>query len=282
MASLVGLHVWLYGGGTVAIRWAALEDFLLQHHVQTSERLLHRLAAIIRREATKPVVRRRAAVALLKLCDQGPRPEDGSLQVAMARGLSLALPRRLATPKVVTGILPLELCAALIEEARDHGESYGWACLHRKYSTCDMPVDRLPSGRTALARVHEHILPCFACAFGQRYGLPLAVVSLFVVRYEATSGAGKQSGLAGHIDESLCSCVCTLSPATDFDGGGTRFERCKEVARPAQGDAIVFLGCVWHEAVPITRGERFVLVGLFKRGDKRDADEAAASAVARA
>ena len=42
-------------------------------------------------------------------------------------------------------------------------------------------------------------------------------------------------------------------------------EQLCDVLTPGRGNALIFLGRVWHEAVPITRGERFVLVGLLNR-----------------
>ena len=50
----------------------------------------------------------------------------------------------------------------------------------------------------------------------------------------------------------------------------------QQIARPAQGGAVLFLGKVYHAARPITRGERFVLVGLIER---RAADDVTAEVV---
>jgi len=216
--------------------------------------------------------RRRASIALLRLCAGKPPPDDVRLQMALARGLALALPRRLARPTIIEDVLSPAECLSLACEARAEGAAHGWGSLHRKYSTQDMPVERLPSGPRIHAKLRAELLPEFVRRFGPRFGPSEALrfVSLFVVRYVADTAAdGGQRGLAGHVDESLLSFVLTLSRADAFDGGGTSFERSgcggPVVIRPQQGHAVLFLGRVYHEALPIHRGERLVLVGLLAR-----------------
>ena len=79
--------------------------------------------------------------------------------------------------------------------------------------------------------------------------------------------------MGGHVDESHLSFVLQLSESGEFEGGGTRFEREPRVLTPGRGNALIFLGRVWHEAVPITRGERFVLVGLLNRRAGEEEEE---------
>ena len=57
----------------------------------------------------------------------------------------------------------------------------------------------------------------------------------------------------------------TLNHTSEFDGGGTYFEHADLHVSPEQGDAVCFLGKVFHEGRPITRGLRFVLVALIDR-----------------
>lgn len=244
-----------------------------------------RLASIVERETWKLKVRQRAAVALLHLSGSQP-PDSMRLQHTLARSLALALPRRLAEPQIVHNVLEPCECKALIDECRIHGQ---WRSLHRKYATVDMPIELLPSGPRLLAKMRECLLPQFATLFGKRYGPTESLEfrhgsglpGLFVVRYSCLEntredGVPPQRGLAGHVDESLVSFVLTLSSTADFTGGGTRFERASPaVVRPPCGSAVLFLGRVWHEGVPITTGERFVLVGLVNRvnnGKWRDTD----------
>ena len=256
------LRCWLHGTGrgtTVQERWAALEA--LSERADLATRL--RLAALIieGERVHKMRIRRRAATALLRVCAHAPPPDSGRLQTALARSLAFALPRRLATPRLVEQVMAPDECQALIESARENGS---WGSLHRKYSTVDLPLEKLDGGAAILDLMRRRVLPHYPLAFGRRFGpaADLAFVSCFVVRYTADKGG--QAGLAGHVDESFVSFVLQLSDDADYEGGGTRFERAG-VLNPGRGNAILFLGRVWHEAVPISRGERYVLVGLLNR-----------------
>ena len=256
-------------------RWAALHECHEALHDDVHrQRCLHLCARIVERDHRwKLKLRRRAAIALLKLASIHT-PESERLQAALARSLALALPRQLRTPRVVEQLLAPEDCATLMEEARASGE---WTRLHRKYSTCDMPLDTLPSGQRVMDALKARALPEFVRHFGAKFG-PVddlqfqhgqGLPGLFIVRYTceeaSTRHPSQQRGLGGHVDESLLSMVITLSEPADFQGGGTKFEGVAGVARPGQGGAVLFLGKVWHEGVAITRGERFVLVGLVNR-----------------
>ena len=278
------LRLWLHGAESASTRWAALESLSSSSDGNSDsslDQLLHRLASFIERDHLwKVKLRRRAAVALLKLSPYAP--DNERLQRALARSLALALPRRLAKPLVIDDVMEAAMCEKLIAECR---ASSDWTSLHRRYSTHDLPIDRLPSGACVSALVRQRVLPMFAAHFGSRYGPgeELQFVhgsgscGLFVVRYACDGDGGSdghhpQRGLAGHIDESLCSFVLALSDTADFTGGGTRFEGTKEVIRPPRGSAVLFLGKVWHQGMEITSGERFVLVGLANRRADNGAD----------
>ena len=243
--------------------------------------MCHRLAAIVeqsyagddaafRQRCRSAQRRRRAAIALLRICT-GIVPDDARLQSALARSLALALPLRLKRPVLVEAALPVSDCSVLAREAREEGATRGWSSLHRKYSTQDMPIERLPSGARLRARLASCLLPEFPRRFGSsRFGPAEALrfANLFVVRY-TTDGRHGQRGLAGHVDEPLVSFVLTLSASDEYAGGGTAFDiggwRGRQVVRPDQGDAVCFLGRLWHEALEISGGERLVLVGLIER-----------------
>ena len=260
------LRTWLSGVSKPDYRWRALDRLCERTH--HADRMMSALADLIdvvhhgapvvdsvrRRSARR---RRRAAIALLRVCSGSTPPDDARLQAALARSLALALPRRLSRPTVVDEALTPSECATLIVECRAEGSSVrGWGSLHRKYSTQDMPIDRLPCGSTVRAKLTAQLVPEFK-RFGARFGPPesLDFISLFVVRYTAsTEEEGGQRGLAGHIDESFLSFVLQLSADEAFDGGGTSFEigGCSSplVMRPGMGSAVLFLGRVWHEALP--------------------------------
>jgi Rps23 Pro-64 3,4-dihydroxylase Tpa1-like proline 4-hydroxylase/peroxiredoxin/GT2 family glycosyltransferase len=62
----------------------------------------------------------------------------------------------------------------------------------------------------------------------------------------------------------------TLHLTDDFEGGGLRFpEYGGDIYRPTRGSAITFSCATLHEALPVTKGDRFVLVGFF-HGEEED------------
>lgn len=63
----------------------------------------------------------------------------------------------------------------------------------------------------------------------------------------------------------------TLHLSDDYEGGGLRFpEYGNTIYRPKKGAAIAFSSASLHEAMPVTAGERFVIVGFF-HGDQDEA-----------
>ena len=52
-----------------------------------------------------------------------------------------------------------------------------------------------------------------------------------------------------------------LNDPSDFDGGGTEFEAMGTLGA-SLGEALVFNGQLMHRAVPVTRGQRWVLSGF--------------------
>jgi len=56
----------------------------------------------------------------------------------------------------------------------------------------------------------------------------------------------------------------TIHLSDDYEGGGLRFpEYGSNIYRPTLGSGIAFSCSTLHEALPVTKGERFVLVGFF-------------------
>ncbi|KAL1495955.1 hypothetical protein AB1Y20_014597 [Prymnesium parvum] len=272
------LSIWLHGldraglvlrhsHGAVALRaherWAALQS-VADSDVPTSALL--RLAGIIELgQRGKLKLRRAAAIGLIRLTAHA-MPEDERLQAAHARGLALALPRRLAMPHAVLSLIPGALCDEVVLQAERYAADHGWGSLHRRYPTVDLPVSCLGCGAEIEALMREEALPQFARLFGAEYGpqSELTFRDLFVAKYDAST-SGAQTGLDGHVDASLLSMVVQLSRDHDFDGGGTFFEHIPVLIRPGQGGAVLFLGKIYHAALPITRGRRYVLVALVDR-----------------
>jgi hypothetical protein len=273
------LHTWMRVSLPPGRRWAALHALCARRACRRGPELLRLMLALEspKRRATRlPRVtraeRRAAAVALLQMCRSHPHLRGSwRVQSCIARGLALALPPRLSTPRLLRHLLCVEECLSLLSSARKHGEEHGWGSIHRLYPTVDLPLAALCGGAEVAARVSARAFAAFESLFGASCGPPesLTLRDCFVAKYEA----GGQAGLAGHVDPSFLSLVMTLNPTAEFDGGGTYFEHADRTVSPEQGDAVCFLGKVFHEGRPITRGVRYVLVLLADRRSQSQAAE---------
>lgn len=265
------LHTWMRVSLPSGRRWAALRALCARRACRRGPVLLQLMLALEsptrrRTRLVRPTraERRAAAVALLQMCRSHPHLRDSwRVQSSIARGLALALPQRLSTPRLLRHLLSGDECLRLLASARKHGEEHGWGSIHRRYPTVDLPVSALCGGAEVAERVAARAFPAFERLFGASCGPPdsLTLRDCFVVKYEA----GGQTGLAGHVDPSFLSLVMTLNPKAEFDGGGTYFEHVERTISPEQGDAVCFLGKVFHEGRPITWGFRYVLVVLVDR-----------------
>ena len=169
---------------------------------------------------------------------------------------------RLLQPKDISHIRSL---------ANAHVQSHGWSTgRHEHHPTTDFAVDQAPALDQCLRKlVQSVILPTMARLFGfDQPGDELSIRDLFYVQYAAAS----QDRLGAHRDGTLLSFNLLLSePGVEFEGGGTRFASlggaCPSgsgfAALPQQlGDLTVHCGKLLHEAAPVTRGVRLVLVGF--------------------
>ena len=270
------LQLWLHGRDvrsailraprlSLSLRWTVLDDLVSRTDVPAW--VLRKLSAIVELgPRARRSLRRAAAIAFLRLtdrtcactCDIG---NSERMQVAHAKSLALALPRRLSTPHVVPHLLDQAECATLVAQADAHAAKHGWGSVHRRYPTTDLPVTCLACAEDFVPRLERRVLPLFRRYFGSRYGGRLRFRDLFVAKYDATA----QAGLAGHVDSSLLSLIVQLSDDSDFDGGGTCFDHIGLTVHPGQGGAVVFLGKVFHAGLPVTRGCRYILAALVDR-----------------
>lgn len=63
----------------------------------------------------------------------------------------------------------------------------------------------------------------------------------------------------------------TVNLSDGYEGGGLRFpEFDNNIYRPTMGSVILFPACIMHEAMKVTRGDRYVLVGFF-HGEEEEA-----------
>lgn len=168
----------------------------------------------------------------------------------------------------------------------------GWTTgRHAAYATTDLPCSAVPEvNRWVRASLRARVLPRLARRHGwlprdaaqtaaladaDAEGPPdaadaarLAYRDLFFVQYSAAPG--RQRGLAMHRDGSVISFNVLLNSPLDFEGGGTYVEEDGRSYQIGQGECFVHSGKLRHGGAPITRGERYVLVGFV---DVLDPDE---------
>ena len=154
------------------------------------------------------------------------------------------------------------ICAAV--RAAAASRSGGWDThRHSKFRTSDLPLSAAASVEPLVrAALFSKLLRPFCAAFFGPNFLPeeLRFRDVFYVRYAA--GAGGQTGLGVHVDGSAFSVNLLLSDPADFTGGGTYFEAADSTLLPQRGCALGHSGTVRHGGVPITSGERLLLVGF--------------------
>jgi len=170
-------------------------------------------------------------------------------------------------------LLSADECAAVVREAEAWGARNGWTTdRHVSFPTTDIPLRHLPELQQLW---NESLFPRVEAAQRAALGLGLGrdgaaeaeaeaeaeritPLDVFVVKYSAAG----QRELAVHRDNGLLTFSLLLNPHTDFEGGGTYFERRGRVYRPSQGVGVLHSALARHAGYPISGGERYVLVGF--------------------
>jgi predicted 2-oxoglutarate/Fe(II)-dependent dioxygenase YbiX len=183
--------------------------------------------------------------------------------------------------------------AKCLQLATDYAKQTGrWdqpdADRHASYATCDFPVEECETLDSFLQetgfdnRVWEHM----SKLYGVRYE-DMTYLDFFCAHYEAEADSGvdiddqqqqtTMDRLEAHRDGSLLSFTVTLTPPSEFQGGGTFFDALRDVSSPETdpilqaggairplraGDAVLHGGKMLHGAAPVTSGQRTVLVGF--------------------
>jgi len=130
-------------------------------------------------------------------------------------------------------------------------------------TSTDLPLSAVPQVELLVREaIFRRVLRPLAPLYTPPPALPehLEIIDLFYLRYSAVPGA--QRGLSLHRDGSLFSFNVLLNEPSDFEGGGTHFEPSGLTVRLARGAAVAHSGTVEHAGVPITSGERYLLVGF--------------------
>jgi len=173
--------------------------------------------------------------------------------------------------------LTQEECDIIISAAEKRCKEIPWgSSAHENYPTEDIKVWELKKNKAAMQAFREKIVEPMKILIAQEFDLPEQFVSVddaFVVRY--MMGESKQQRLNFHRDGSIVSAIVTLSPSSDYRGGGTLFQD-GTLIRPEQGGGIIFGGQRLHGGDEITAGKRYILTLFFKVGELSCREEALA------
>lgn len=160
-----------------------------------------------------------------------------------------------------------EECSSILSSTFDYVNEYSWSTKrHTAYPTRDVAVRNLPALRGDFINhlVELKVLP-HICKETGFMPSDLYVVDLFVVNYEAHIG---QKGLATHTDGCLISFNVLLNDSAEFEGGGTMIN--SSLYRLERGGCIVHDAKLPHSGVPISRGQRLILVGFLESKRRND------------
>jgi hypothetical protein len=190
----------------------------------------------------------------------------------------------------VVPTLSVEECTWVIEMAERHAAARpnGWERRrHPSYPTTDLAVHDIPELLSWFkAKQTWFFLPIMRALFltdenKAAARSDLSVCDAFVAKYSCE--AGGQRGLATHMDGNELSFNVQLNERSEFEGGGTRFERLAAAAeaggvekgledgvlRPQQGEALFHCGKMRHAGHPISHGTRYILAVFVKLQSRR-------------
>jgi predicted 2-oxoglutarate/Fe(II)-dependent dioxygenase YbiX len=156
---------------------------------------------------------------------------------------------------------------------------------HASYATCDFPVEECETLDAYLQetgfddRIWDHLSELYDVRYED-----MTYLDFFCAHYEANTDSDADVNsqqqttmdrLEAHRDGSLLSFTVTLTPPSEFQGGGTFFDALRDVSSPDSilqpggairplraGDAVLHGGKMLHGAAPVTSGQRTVLVGF--------------------
>ena len=143
------------------------------------------------------------------------------------------------------------------EYAAHHG---GWTTdRHQEAPTTDIPFDLLGGPQKHKFQqwkknfIHKILSPIL---FRDYQATFRSFEDFFLVRYSSET----QSALRVHRDGTVISLVIQLNE--DFEGGGTYINSLEKSLVHNTGDLCIHSGWLFHGALPVTSGERYVLIGF--------------------
>jgi predicted 2-oxoglutarate/Fe(II)-dependent dioxygenase YbiX/peroxiredoxin len=172
-------------------------------------------------------------------------------------------------------VLEPDTCARLIDRWRRHGHQEGTVdsvvdgeAVERVYTArkkrLDHRIDDPVLHRALAVRVLRRVTPELIKAFHFEH---VRLDRFFIGCYQAERGdyfRVHRDNLAPANADRMFAVSINLN-AEDYGGGGLRFpEYAAHDYRPGTGTALVFSCSLLHEALPVTRGERFVLLNFLR------------------
>ena len=168
------------------------------------------------------------------------------------RFLFLTDPARRQHTEIVKAVFDSNECQYIIDAAKQ----FGWSeRRHDAYPTVDVAVRDLPCQKDIQQCVHQRVISSMSEVYGFNAD-DLMPVDLFVVKY-ASNG---QTQLKLHTDGCLLSFNVVLN--TGFQGGGTYFDDDQRTVHLGLGDCVMHWSKRLHAGLPVTQGERYLLVGF--------------------
>ncbi|KAI9469155.1 hypothetical protein LPJ78_003716 [Coemansia sp. RSA 989] len=147
---------------------------------------------------------------------------------------------------------------AILSSLAELVEQSGWTLQrHGAFPTRDIPVNRLSVANMVTSRLQAFLFPHLE----ERTGISeqyWTFRDLFIIGYHQDH----QRSLEMHSDGSLASLTLLLNETSEFEGGGTFFEKFNMLVKQNPGDAWIHDGRLDHCSEAITRGERIVMVAF--------------------
>ncbi len=159
-----------------------------------------------------------------------------------------------------TKIFNYDMCKYIIDESNKYANiNGGWNTKrHQNYPTTDLSVENISSIFILIMHyLNNTIIDLIKTSYQIHDNLDINIDDLFIVRYSSD----KQNSLDMHKDNSHITFNILLSDNADFEGGGTYFEDGLTTKLEC-GDMLIHTGRINHRGLPITKGDRYLLVGF--------------------
>lgn len=263
------------------------EKFGVAQHVWLDpERRLARSLGIVRGGEAMPF----AGFVLdtnMKILNVQVQGEAGTMAQALVQQLGLGLAqfgqrnaqpqtvRRMAPALIVPQVFTPEFCAKCIQAFRNGNSFEGTVgTRENKVYREDIKVRRdfIPGGEL-LEEIDDKFSRSFFPEIKKVFGFEVTHREIYKIGLYSGEKGGFFKQHRDNFDYPMGyrRIASTIHLNDDYEGGGVRFpEYGHDVYRPETGGAIAFSGSTLHEALPVTKGERFVLVA-FVHGDEEEA-----------